>query len=485
MSLTRLTFTSFFTRRVSTVPCILNGKDVIGLSKVPVVSHNGVLLHNYAPLDRPLEKVDEICINANSGFHEWSARSSEERRDIFMAAALIIEKNRQLYIDAHTEIGGPAAFAEFGVAGAVASCKEYAMHMTRPFGLSLQTQQADFAITHQTPIGPVLAIAPWNAPTILWARAVMAPLAAGCSVVLKSCDKAPLPPYLLTQHLLQAGVDVEALQLVQVQPDENKAVVESFLQHKYIKKVNFTGSTAVGRQIAAVAAQNLKPALLELGGKNVAVICKDADLPKAASNVLFSAWFHKGQVCMCVDSVYVHEDVYDAFLAVLKTEAVKMMENPDFALNQRDSAAAEKVQQLVTEAVEKGAKVVFGNRLSEVSSNCSPIILTDVNDDMNLASEESFGPVFSVDKFHDMNVVIARINDQPHGLKASVWSSDVLSALETAKKLDFGGVHVNGSTIHDEPTVPHGAVKDSGSGRFNSVWGLEEFRYTKLITLSK
>ncbi|KAM9915657.1 hypothetical protein OXX80_013913, partial [Metschnikowia pulcherrima] len=134
MSLTRSTLTSFFTRKSRLCP---------------------ITVFYYTTTRRSIarsKKVDEICINANSGFHKWSARSSEERRDIFIAAASIIEKNKQLYIDAHTEIGGPAAFAEFGVAGAVASCKEYAMHMTRPYGFSLQTQQTDFAITHQTPI---------------------------------------------------------------------------------------------------------------------------------------------------------------------------------------------------------------------------------------------------------------------------------------------------------------------------------------------
>ncbi|GEQ67557.1 hypothetical protein JCM33374_g1222 [Metschnikowia sp. JCM 33374] len=474
-----------FRRSVSTIPCLLNGQGVISNTTLPVFSHNSEIVHHYSPLDNPLERIDQICEDSFVGFQKWSSVPSNDRRDILLATASIIEKNTQLYVDAHRAIGGPEVFARFCAEGAIASCREYASQITRPNGLCVQSKTSDLAFTHQTPMGPVLAIAAWNAPTILWARAIMAPLAAGCSVVIKSSEKAPLPPYLLTQHLIQAGVDPRALQLVQVGAEENKAVVEKFLQNRRIKKVNFTGSTAVGRQIAATAAQNLKPALLELGGKNVSVICKNADLEKAASTSIMSAWFHKGQVCMCLDSVYVDEEVYEEFLANLKISASQMISDPDFKLNQRDAIGADNIHQLVADALKKGAKVIFGGSTSEGPSNCSPVILADVTDDMILAKEESFGPVFSVSKFKSVDDVVEYLNDQPHGLKASVWNSDIVEAIGIAKRLDFGGVHINESTIKDEPTIPHGGVKESGSGRFNSIWGLEEFRYTKAITVSK
>ncbi|OBA21020.1 ALDH-like protein [Metschnikowia bicuspidata var. bicuspidata NRRL YB-4993] len=472
-------------RHVSCVPCVLSGKPVrTGLS-IPVFSHTGEIVHHYSALENAPGHVSRICEEAQVGFLKWAARPADERRQILFAAAAIIEKHADLYVEAHREIGGPAGFARLGVAGAVAGCREYALQITNPDGVVLQLAAAQLAYTRQTPMGPVLAVAAWNAPAILWARAVLAPLAAGCSVVLKSLEKAPLPPYLLVQHLLQAGVDAQALQLVQVRAQDNAAVVESLLQNRRIKKVNFTGSTAVGRQVAAVAAHNLKPALLELGGKNVSVVCRDADLPKAAADALSSAWLHKGQVCMCLDTVYVDEHVCDEFVRVLQAEAARLCaENTDLRLNQRDAGAARGVHALVADAVAKGARVLHGGLPGHGPSNCSPVILTGVAGDMRLAAEESFGPVLSVEKFASVPAVVEHINDQPHGLKASVWSSDVMAAVAVASQLDFGGVHINGSTVHDEPTVPHGAVKESGSGRFNSVWGIEEFRYTKAITVA-
>lgn len=470
---------------VPTIPCVLNGKAVFSLQSVPVLSHNAQLVHHYSPLENACEHVYDVCTDAYAGFRKWSKVPVHDRSQIFMAAALLIEKNADLYVDAHRAIGGPESFARFCVDGAVANCRQYALQICNPPGLSVHSNSADMALTHQTPVGPVLAIAAWNAPTILWARAIMAPLAAGCSVVAKSSHKAPLPPYLLVQHLLQAGVEPQAVQFLQVQPGENKPVVDSLLADSRIRKINFTGSTAVGREIAVSAAQNLKPALLELGGKNVAVVCEDAHLRLAAANAIFSAWFHKGQVCMCLDTVYVHAKVYDAFIGILQEEAAKFAASPDITLNQRDAAAAEKVHALVDDAVAKGAKVLFGGLSREGPSNCSPVILKGVDGDMHLAAEESFGPVFSVEKFHNTDAIISHINDQTHGLKASVWSADILGAMDIARKLDFGGVHINGSTIHDEPTVPHGGVKESGSGRFNSRWGIEEFQYTKAITVSR
>lgn len=471
-------------RFLNVIPSVLNGESIVTATKVPVISHNGDVIHHYLPLEDPKALVSKICSDAYAGYLEWSAKPYTEVSEILLRAADSIASDRNTFVDAHCAIGSSRQFAEVVADSAVASIREYALLASRPDGTIPKTLATDLALSVRTPIGPVLSIAPWNAPTILWTRAIVAPLAAGCSVVMKSSEKAPMFPYLYTEHLLAAGVSKQALQLVQVGPQDHALVTEAFLQNDYIRKVNFTGLTAVGAKIAEMAAKNLTPALLELGGKNVSVVCKDADIAKAAFDLVFSAWLHKGQICMCLDSVYVDDSIYDEFVTQMLAAADKLALAPDFQLNQRDEAVAKKVEALVSDAVEKGAQVLYGSPSTVESSNYSPLVLGGVQENMDIHSNEVFGPVVAVSRFSDLDNLVRTLNSSSYGLKASVWSRDVVSAIKLAKRLEIGGIHINSSSIHDEATIAHGGVKSSGYGRFNSTWGIDEFTYTKTITLS-
>lgn len=471
-------------KRFLTIPSILNGVSVTSKSKIPVHSHNNEVIHHYLPVE-DLAGIPAICLDSYKGFQSWSNRPFSERSQILRKAADLVEKRRQQYIDAHVEIGGSLAFAQILADAAITDIREYASLISRPEGIVPRSASTDLALTLRTPMGPVLSIAPWNAPSILWARAIVAPLAAGCSVVAKASEKAPIFPYLFVQDLLEAGVDKAALQLVHFAPEDHARATEQFLANDKIRKVNFTGSTSVGIKIAQSAATHLKPTLLELGGKNVSVICEDADLARAAHSLLLSAWLHKGQICMCLDNVYVHESVFDRFVELLVEDAKKLSANPDFAIAQRDAVGAQKIDRLVSDAVEKGATVLFGEYKPVQSSECAPIVLGNVTRDMDICTEEVFGPVLSVFTYSDVDQVVDEINSLRYGLKAAIWTSDALSAISIAKRMDFGGIHINDLTIHDESTIPHGGVKQSGSGRFNSTWGLDEFTYIKSITLKK
>lgn len=473
------------TRRfLATIPSLLNGKPVLSSKKIPVLSHKGEIIHHYLPFP-DTHNLDLVCEDAYEGFLQWRARDYKKRSDILNAAADSIYRDRDQFIGAHLEIGGAQMFAEICADNAVDMIREYARTTSQPQGIVAQSVTAELALTVKTPLGPVLSIAPWNAPTVLWTRAIVAPLAAGCSVIMKSSEKAPKLPFLYAEHFLKAGVDAKALQLVNVGPNDHAEVTESLLAHELVRKVNFTGSTAVGTKISQVAAKYLKPVLLELGGKNVFVVCEDADIDKAAFLLVLSGWMHKGQVCMCLDNVYVHEKVYDKFVAAVTAVASEFAKSPDMALEQRDAAGAEKVNRLVNSALDQGANLLFGEASTENSLSCPPIILENVTPDMNIDSEEIFGPVFSVLKYKEVDEVIKKLNRSSYGLKASVWSLNVLNALSIAKRIDFGGVHINGSTVHDEATIPHGGVKLSGVGRFNSTWGVDEFTYTKAITVDQ
>lgn len=486
-NLCQINSTMLFRRHLTTVPgtipSLLNGKHVLSSTKIPVYSHNSDLIHHYLPIPS-LDVLNEVCSDSYNGFLQWSSRPFSERADILNSAADSISRDRDTFIDAHLEIGGSPMFASVCADNAVQDIREYSRSISLPDGLVVKSNTADLAMALKTPMGPVLSIAPWNAPTILWSRAIVAPLAAGCSVIIKSSDKAPKLPFLYTEHLLRAGVDVQALQLLNVNPQDHAKVTESLLANDLVRKVNFTGSTAVGTKIAQTAAKYLKPSLLELGGKNVSIVCYDADIKKAAYSLVLSAWMHKGQICMCLDNVYVHDSIYDKFTEALVTVAKEFAASPDMKLGQRDKAGAEKVSRLVSDAIDKGASVLFGEVSAPTTTESSPLILENVTPDMSINTEETFGPVLALFKYQDVEEVITNVNKSKYGLKGSIWSTDTLKALSLARKMDFGGVHINGSTVHDEATLPHGGVKLSGWGRFNSMWGVDEFTFTKTITLN-
>lgn len=285
---------------------------------------------------------------------------------------------------------------------------------------------------------------------------------------------------------IDAGIPSKALQLVFIKPDDNPEFINSILDTGLIKKVNFTGSTIVGKKIAEAASKHLVPYLMELGGKNVSIVEKDADLVRAVETIIWSSWSHKGQICMSTDKVFVDESIYDKFVAQLKVSANEIVKDPDYAISQRDITFKRNLVKLVKNALDLGANLIFGKLNDHLDSGSfSPLILENVTSNMLLDSTESFGPLFAVYKYSDTIKLVKELNRADYGLKASIWSQNVLQALETAKKIHVGGVHINSSTIHDEATLPHGGVKSSGAGRFNSIWGIDDFSITKTITLSQ
>lgn len=456
------------------VPSIVNGKELVGSSE-PVLDHHGKELYSYSPVG--WETLDSACETAQNGFVAWSLRTRADRAAVFRRTAELLRKNKLSHIQAHVEIGGSPTFAAAIVDASIENIFQYAAVLAQPEGVIPTSDSTKLALVMKAPVGPVLSIAPWNGPLVLWMRAIAAPLAAGCSVIGKAPEKAPLSAYLMVKEFLDNGVNPEALQLLHFKPQDHPEGTARLIANPRIRKINFTGLTPVGRKVAEIAGANLKPVTLELGGKNVFIVKKDADLEKAADSALFSAWFHKGQICMSLDSVYVDESVYEEFLAVLKEKAKTYPLTHELSIPFRDAVGAAKVDALVSDAIAKKAEIVHGE-------HPGPIILANITPEMNIHTHETFGPVFSVYKFLDVSEPITKINDANYSLKVAVWSKDVLSAIGDAKQIQCGGIHINSSTIHDEPGVPHGGVGNSGSGNFNSEWGVNEFTYIKTITAS-
>ncbi|RLV85066.1 Vanillin dehydrogenase [Meyerozyma sp. JA9] len=468
---------------LNVVPSIVNGVSKTDGKLCNVLGpKNHKPIHSMSTID--VGETANVCRISKLGFQKWSKMDTSERKIIMSRASDILVENRDIIVDAQVQVGIEEKFAGFNVKLAADTIKDYASQIDAQPGNLLNSASTDIALAVNQPIGPVLSMAPWNAPVILATRSIAAPLAAGCSVIFKTSEKAPLVGYFVAAAFLEAGVPKETIQLVNSEPEETPQLVESFISNHHIRKINYTGSTAVGSSIAQVAGKHLKPVLLELGGKNCSIVEPDAEIEKAVATILPSAWANSGQICMCTDKIYVHEDKYDAFLS----EAGRVAEKIGTESHLRTIPATSSAIALVEDALKNGAKVEFGSltKLSSTEENVpfAPLILSNVSKSANLYSAETFAPIVSIHKYTDIAKVVEEVNDSSYGLKASVWSSNAVRAYKIASELESGAVHINSSTIHDEPGVPHGGVKNSGIGRFNNSWGIQEFQVCKVITLN-
>jgi len=336
------------------------------------------------------------------------------------------------------------------------------------------------------PAGVVLGIAPWNAPVILAARAVAMPLACGNTVVLKASELCPATHRLLGEVLQVAGFPNGVINVVTNAPADAAEVVESLIAHPAIRRVNFTGSTRVGRLIAEQAAKHLKPVLLELGGKASFIVLADADIPAAVAATAFGSFMNQGQICMSTERVIVEESVADEFVAQLSAKAKTLKCGDPLAegivLGSLVSAvAADHVRNLIQDATSSGAVLCAGGEGREaIMPAC---VLDRVSAQMKIYSEESFGPVVSVIRVKNEDAAVRVANDTEYGLSSAVFSRDIPRALAIARKLRTGICHINGPTVHDEPQMPFGGTKASGYGRFGGKAAIAEFTELRWITI--
>src|SRR5580704_9445993 len=342
------------------------------------------------------------------------------------------------------------------------------------------------AMAVRRPCGVVLGIAPWNAPVILGTRALAMPLACGNTVVLKASELCPGTHRLIGQVLLDAGIPKGVVNVVTNAPADAAAVVEALIAHPAVKRVNFTGSTRVGRIIAELAGRHLKPVLLELGGKAPLIVLDDADLDGAVNAAAFGAFMNQGQICMSTERIIVDEKVADAFAQkfVAKVKALPCGDprKGEVVLGAVvGTPTVDRVQALVKDAVSKGAKVLLSGN---AQGTIMPAVIVDhVTPEMQMFREESFGPSVSITRFKTVEEAITLANDTEYGLSAAVFGRDIARAVEIAKRIDSGMCHVNGPTVHDEAQMPFGGVKASGYGRFGGKAAVNEFTELRWITI--
>lgn len=266
-------------------------------------------------------------------------------------------------------------------------------------------------------------------------------------------------------------------------PQEAAEITQTIIEHKAVKKITFTGSTAVGGIIASLAGKNLKPVLMELGGKASAIVCNDANLETAARECALGAFLHSGQICMSTERVLVQSKILPEFRTALQASvgAIFPASTPSVTIL---PAAITKNKALIADAVEKGAKVIHGDPNIEESTKTrmAPIIVEGVKKGMDLYYTESFGPSVSLIPFETEEEAIAMANDTDYGLSGAVFTESLGRGLRIAKQIETGAVHINSMSVHDEPNLPHGGAKKSGWGRFNGNFGMDEFLRIKIIT---
>jgi acyl-CoA reductase-like NAD-dependent aldehyde dehydrogenase len=316
-------------------------------------------------------------------------------------------------------------------------------------------------------------------------RAIATPLACGNTVVMKSSELCPRVHALIVEAVAEAGFPPGVINAISNDPDDAPEIVAALIEHPAIRRVNFTGSTRVGRVISELAGRHLKPALLELGGKAPMIVLEDADIDAAVAAAGFGAYMNQGQICMSTERIITVGAAGDRFVNAFaaKVESLRAGDprNGDAPLGSLvNLAAAERIGTLVADAQDKGATLIAGGGTGTMLNAAA---LDHVTADMRIYTEESFGPVVAIIRAASADEAVRIANESEFGLSAAVFGRDTMAALAVAKRIESGICHVNGPTVHDEAQMPFGGVKASGYGRFGGIWGIDEFTELRWITL--
>jgi benzaldehyde dehydrogenase (NAD) len=425
---------------------------------------------------------------AQAAFPAWSQRSLAERRTILERAAEIMEERQQEIAGiVAQETGGTFGWGMFNIMLATGMLRDAGVHAEAVHDQEIHSHIPGKRMRAvRQPAGVVIGIAPWNAPVILGVRAVAAPLAYGNTVVMKASEQCPRTHGALIECLHEAGAPAGVVNLVTNALSDAPAVVEALIAHPATRRVNFTGSSHVGRIIAEMAGRHLKRVVLELGGKAPFLVLADADLDAAAAAANFGAFMHQGQICMSTERIVVERSVADRFSAKLAERASSLTvgdpRDPSTQIGPLiNRAALDRVSSLVDDAVQKGAVKLTGGQPDGLVY--PPTVLRGVTSEMRIYSEESFGPSVSIVEVDSVEEAIRVANDTEYGLSAAIFSRDVEAAQQIARQIQSGICHINDATVHDEPQVPFGGVKASGWGRFGGEWAAEEFTELRWITI--
>jgi len=434
-----------------------------------------------------LEDVAAAIEAASNAFPAWASTGPGQRRAILAKAADIMDaKVGEFTTLMMEETGATAPWAGFNVMLAANILREAAAMTTQIGGEIIPSDKpGTLAMGIRQAAGVCLAIAPWNAPVILATRAIAMPIACGNTVILKASEQCPGTQRLIATALTEAGLPAGVINVITNAPEDAPRIVEALIAHPAVRRVNFTGSTKVGKIIAELSGKHLKPALLELGGKAPLVVLEDADIDGAVNAAIFGAFMHQGQICMSTERIIVHQAIADAFVAKLAARASALPAGDPrghVVLGSLISLdAAKKMEELIADAQAKGAKLIAGGKRSGTVVEAT--LLDFVTPDMRVYAEESFGPVKPIIRVASEDEAVRIANDTEYGLSSAVFSRDVQRALAVAGRIQSGICHINGPTLNDEAQMPFGGVKGSGYGRFGGKDAIAEFTDLRWITI--
>ncbi|KAL9115919.1 MAG: hypothetical protein Q9227_000287 [Pyrenula ochraceoflavens] len=471
----------------SVVPLWLNGKEVTTSSTFDVDSP---VTNKLAWKCSAATKEDAVAAveAAQKAFPAWSKTKPKERRDIFLRAADDVDRrSAELRSYAETEMGVAEPMIMFMLATFSDFLRDTAgkLSLATVGSIPEVAQEGQHAMVYKEPYGVCLGISPWNGPYVLQIRAVLMPLAAGNTVVLKNSEFSPMVMWAVSDVLHKAGLPPGCLNTIYHRPSDASEITTALIAHPSVKKVNFTGSTAVGSIVASLCGKHLKPCLMELGGKASSIVFNDAEIKNAAVQCALGAFMATGQICMSTERILVQKELMSNFQGELKVAIDNVFgdsSKPAPVLVR--SPPVEKNKKLLKDATSKGAKVVYGDIDAHEDSptRMRPVVIDSITKEMDIYATESFGPTVSLYPFETEEEAIELANDTEYGLAGAIFTEDLRKGFRVARAVQSGAVHINSMSIHDEVALPHGGWKKSGWGRFNGVQGLEEWVQSKTVT---
>jgi succinate-semialdehyde dehydrogenase / glutarate-semialdehyde dehydrogenase len=466
---------------------LINGEWVGGASRFAVNDPaTGQKLADVANLGA--KETEAALQAANRAWPAWRSKTAKERAAIMMKwFGLLHQHADDLARIMTAEQGKPLAEAKGEVGYGASFIEWFAEETKRIYGETIPTTDNNkrYLVIKQA-MGVCAAITPWNFPIAMITRKVAPALAAGCPVLVKPAEQTPLSALAVAELAQRAGMPAGVLNVLTADGDNSIAVGKVLCASDIVRHLSFTGSTEVGRILAAQCAPTIKKLSLELGGNAPFIVFDDADIDSAVEGAMVSKYRNAGQTCVCANRLYVQDKVYDAFVAKLaeKAQGIKVGNGFEAGVNQGpliDDQAIGKVERHVADAVRKGAKVVIGGkRIGE--RFYAPTVLADVTSEMLCAREETFGPVAPVFRFKTEDEVLALSNNTEFGLASYFYSRDVGRIFRVGEALEYGMVGINTGLI-STAEVPFGGVKQSGLGREGSHHGIDDYVEIKYLCL--
>ena len=424
---------------------------------------------------------------AARAFPAWAALSVKRRADLLRRwYELMMAAQDDLALIMTTEQGKPLAEARGEVAYGASFIEWFAEEARRSYGDVIPaTQPGHRIVVLRQPVGVCAAITPWNFPNAMLARKLGPALAAGCTMVVKPASQTPFSALAMAVLAERAGIPPG---VINVLTGSAAQIAGELCANPTVRKISFTGSTEIGRELMRASADTIKKLSLELGGNAPFIVFDDADLDAAVEGAIASKYRNSGQTCVCTNRFYVHERVYDAFTEKLRAavEQLKVGRGTEDGVMQGpliNEAAVRKVEAHIADALSKGARVATGGKRHALGQTFfEPTVLTGVTAAMQLTKEETFGPVAPLFKFSSDDEVIRMANDTEFGLAAYFYSRDIARVWRVAEALEYGMVGINTGIISNE-VAPFGGVKQSGVGREGSHYGIDEYTVIKYLCL--